>query len=133
MTTTIDAPEVIEDGRTLRAQWPIDAHTDERGDEVTELAVLTVHHHGRSEIGGRLKYCYTASLDRQQVIDRDGFKIRRQTIGVTYRSSVEIARQEAKRYSAKRAREFFDYAVTSVESRFERRDPDVLAVFGENS
>lgn len=124
-------PDVIEDGRHLRAQWPLEVHHDDRGDEVTELAVLTVFHHGRSDIGGRDEYCYTATLDRQQTIDRGGYKIRRQTIGVTYRSSVSVAREDAKRYSAKRCREFFDRSVAEVERRRESGDPDTLAVFGQ--
>lgn len=127
--------QVTQRGRTLRAEWRVGEpyeDEDERG-TVTELAVLTVRHHGKAQLYGYPEYVYTASLDRQRDIQTEAGRIRSQTFGVGEASYVEIGKREAKRYSEKRAREFFDEMVWRVEEFRKQGLAAVAAVFGEEA
>jgi hypothetical protein len=110
MTTTTE-PTIREEGRSLRASWSI-GHDDEG--EV--FAVLSVTHHGKAEYMGQIEKCYDARLSHETLIDRGGYTMRKVTIGIGYRTDLLIGREHAARYSAKRAREFFDRMLAEVEA-----------------
>lgn len=128
-TRLIDTdPEHKKKPRGVELEWLVEEDTNDEGNPRRQLAVLTVMHHGRSEIWGRSEYCITASLSRQTETDRANFKVR----GFFLFAGVNICSTGSgavKRYSPKVIEKYTEVALDQLRER--RDDEEVMRIFGE--
>lgn len=123
-------PEIIVKDRMINIEWYLgtsewggNADLGRPGEPRRDLLTLTILHHGKAEYIGPMEYCYTASVSREGEVDRgNGIISRHYSIG---RGFGRILTEEAKRFNAKRQREFADKAIVRLREIID--DPSFLS------
>lgn len=120
-------PEIVPGRRSVKYRWVLSQEDVLEYDDPNRPGVhyiyvtLDVDHYGRSEIAGRLEYCYLARLMYEDITRFETHTMQRiQYLGG---GALRLLQEPAKRFSQKRLDQFAEEALVDLRNR---RDDDVI-------